>query len=69
MYYSSIQPYHNTVVVASVDGEFTVRRLIKVKGSNYLKAESLEGSSKAIKINSDQELKIWGVCTFAIHNV
>jgi DNA polymerase V len=53
------------IVIAVVDGEFTVKRLHKYKGKISLKAENPE--FKDIEIREGSELIIWGVVTSVIH--
>ena len=53
------------IVIAVVDGEFTVKRLHKYKGNITLKAENPD--FKDIKIGGDDELIILGVVTSVIH--
>ena len=53
------------IVIAVVDGEFTVKRLHKYKGNITLKAENSDFED--IKISGDDELIIWGVVTSVIH--
>jgi DNA polymerase V len=53
------------IVIAVVDGEFTVKRLHKYKGKVTLRAENSE--FKDINISEGSELIIWGVVTSVIH--
>jgi len=53
------------IVIAVVDGEFTVKRLHKYKGKITLKAENPDFDD--IVINTGNELIIWGVVTSVIH--
>ena len=53
------------IVIAVVDGEFTVKRLYKYKGKITLKAENPDFDD--IVINAGNELIIWGVVTSVIH--
>ena len=53
------------IVIAVVDGEFTVKRLHKYKGKITLKAENPDFDD--ILINENNELIIWGVVTSVIH--
>jgi len=53
------------IVIAVVDGEFTVKRLHKYKGNITLKAENPEFDD--IVISEGSELIIWGVVTSVIH--
>ena len=61
----SLTPKSGKIVIAVVDGEFTVKRLHKYKGNITLKAENPE--FKDIKIRGADELIIWGVVTSVIH--
>ena len=53
------------IVIAVVDGDFTVKRLHKYGGKITLKEEN--DAFDDIKITSDTELIIWGVVTSVIH--
>ena len=60
----SIIATDNRIVVAMIDGDFTVKRLRKHNNRMYLLAEN----SQYLPIEViDQELMIWGVVTFSIH--
>ena len=61
----SLTPKSGKIVIAVVDGEFTVKRLHKYKGNITLKAENPEFED--IKIRGTDELIIWGVVTSVIH--
>ena len=61
----SLSPKSGKIVIAVVDGEFTVKRLHKYKGNITLKAENPEFED--IKIKGTDELIIWGVVTSVIH--
>ena len=61
----SLTPKSGKIVIAVVDGEFTVKRLHKYKGIITLKAENPEFED--IKIEGATELIIWGVVTSVIH--
>ena len=63
----SLQPVHRAIVVAVVDGELTVKRLITRSGVTELHAEN----SKYVPIclQDGQELTIWGVVTSSVHQV
>ncbi|MDR2169931.1 MAG: translesion error-prone DNA polymerase V autoproteolytic subunit [Planctomycetaceae bacterium] len=63
----SLQPENNNIVVATIDEEFTVKRLI-IKNKNYeLHPENPD--FKPIKFANESELKIWGVVKKVIHFV
>jgi len=61
----SLTPKSGKIVIAVVDGEFTVKRLHKYKGNITLKSENPEFED--IKIKGTDELIIWGVVTSVIH--
>lgn len=61
----SLEPTHGKIVVAVVDGEFTVKRLSVTPKGVFLMPENPQ--YPAIRINSDMEFQIWGVVTYVIH--
>ena len=63
----SLEPQHGNVVIAVVDGEFTVKRLHRQGGSVKLLAENPEYPD--ITFKEGQELEIWGVVTNVVHNL
>lgn len=63
----SVQPVDRSVVVAVVDGELTVKRLIMRSGTAELHAENPKYAP--IRFQDGQELIIWGVVTSAVHQV
>jgi DNA polymerase V len=60
----AIKAFHGHVVVAVVDGEFTVKRLSK-RGSN-LKLQAANPTYPDIVPRDGQTVEIWGVVTTAI---
>ena len=63
----SVTPRHGAVVIAVVDGEFTVKRLDKRAGRIRLLAENPEYAP--IEFADGQELQVWGVVTNVIHRL
>jgi DNA polymerase V len=61
----SLEPANNSIVIAVVNGELTVKRLIKNRNSCRLVAEN--PAYPALDISEETALEIWGVATFAIH--
>ena len=60
----SIEPENNKIAICFLDGEFTVKRIIK-KGDNlYLKPENKNFDK--ILIKEENELIIWGIVTYVI---
>lgn len=63
----SLQPAHGKIVVAVVNGEFTVKRILFHKDRVQLRAENENFPS--IEIERDSDFQIWGVVTYVIHRV
>ncbi len=63
----SIKPKNNSIAIASIDGELTVKR-IKISGKKYLLTSDNKEYGK-IKINNESDIFIWGIVTKVIHNV
>ena len=58
---------HNKVVIAALDGELTVKRLIRRNGRVLLTPENPEYSE--IDITEHEHVHVWGVVTYAIHKL
>jgi len=63
----SIEPTSGKIVIAAVNGELTVKRLLKEKGRLFLIAEN--EIYPPIEVSKEEELHIWGVVTNVIHPV
>ncbi len=63
----SLEPGDRKIVIASVNGELTVKRLSLKKQEVFLVAEN--DAFPAMRITPEQEMKIWGVVTTVIHPV
>ena len=63
----SVAPVSGKIVIAVINGELTVKRLIKTESSCRLVAENPDYSD--IEITGEMELEIWGVATSAIHTL
>jgi DNA polymerase V len=61
----SVTPADRQIVVAMIDGEFTVKRFRKANGRILL--EAANSSFEPIEVGEDQELTIWGAVTYIIH--
>ena len=64
----SREPRSGDIVIASIDGELTVKRLITYS-ENKLALEADNDGYKPILIPENTDLQIWGVVTFAIHEI
>jgi DNA polymerase V len=62
----SITPANKNIVVAILNGEFTVKRFIKNGNKILLQPENKK--YRNIEISEEDDFKIWGVVTFVIHN-
>jgi len=60
----SLAPTDRKIVVAMVDGEFTVKRFRSQDGRIFL--EAANDQFPKIEISGDQELVVWGVVSFVI---
>ncbi len=60
----SLSPSSGDIVIAVIDGELTVKRLIKRDGKVILKPES--SHFKEIELKEGQELQVWGVVTATV---
>ena len=61
----SVPSENGTVVVAVVDGEFTVKRLRRTSAGMILAAEHPD--YPPISIGSETDVRIWGVVTWVLH--
>jgi DNA polymerase V len=62
----AIEARNNHIVMAVMDGEFTVKRLRKINNKLFLEPENPE--FKSIELNENCDFQIWGVVTYVIHN-
>lgn len=63
----SLEARHKDVVIACIDGEMVVKRLVVEEGKHFLVAENPQ--YPPIELNGDRELIIWGVATHSIHRL
>ena len=60
------EPYGTgSIVLAVLDGEFTVKKLMKKNESLYLLSSNT--AYQPIKIEAESDFKVWGVVTYIIH--
>ncbi|HPF48529.1 MAG TPA: translesion error-prone DNA polymerase V autoproteolytic subunit [Caldisericia bacterium] len=64
---TSLTAINGDIVVASVGGEFTLKRLKLVEGQPYLMPENPRYAP--IEITEEMDLSIWGVVTNVIHPI
>ena len=63
----SLNPENNKIAVCFIDGDFTVKRIIKKGGELYLKPENK--NYKKIIIKEENQLMIWGIVTYVIKKI
>lgn len=63
----SLSPKNNSIVVATLDGEFVVRRLRVNNGKMFLCLPN--GSYQKASSANNEGIQIWGVVTHAVHDV
>ncbi len=57
----------SAIVVALVNGEFTVKRLLTVGDSAFLMPEN--PLYDPLPITEEMDFRVWGICTFVIHRL
>ena len=62
----SITPYDGAIIIAALDGDFTVKRYIVSFGRSILRPEN--PAYKDININEEQQFEVWGVVTHSIRH-
>ena len=60
----SLSPENGKIAVCFIDGDFTVKRIVKEKGKLYLKAENKK--YKSMELSGESELIIWGIVEYVI---
>jgi DNA polymerase V len=63
----SVTAVNNSIIVAVLNGDFTVKRLVKRGSSAYLLPEN--PAYEPIEIKSGSEFEVWGVVMHVIHSV
>ncbi|MDG1136850.1 MAG: translesion error-prone DNA polymerase V autoproteolytic subunit, partial [Phycisphaerales bacterium] len=68
----SITPSHGSVVVATIDGGLTVKRLTKRGMDMFLMPEPNkldQGKYSPIEVGEESDATIWGVVAWAVHRL
>ena len=63
----SLEPKDKKIVVAIVNGEFTVKRVRKTRDKLFLVSEN--DDFPAIEIKDEAEFEVWGTVLYTIHSV
>ena len=61
----ALEPTNGKIVVAVINGEFTVKRIRIMEGKICLEAEN--ANYPPIRIEEGWDFEVWGVVTFSIH--
>ena len=61
----SLKPKHDSIVIAQLNGEFTVKRISIQHNRLLLMPEN--SAYSPIEVSEDMDFKIWGVVTNVIH--
>jgi DNA polymerase V len=61
----SIEPAHGKIVVAILNGEFTVKRLLITPSGILLSPEN--STFSAIHVQPESDFQVWGIVTYVIH--
>ncbi|MEM6399338.1 MAG: translesion error-prone DNA polymerase V autoproteolytic subunit [Cyanobacteria bacterium P01_D01_bin.116] len=62
----SIEPQNNSIVIAVLNGELTIKKILTIQQEIYLESGLKENN---IKITEDIDFSIWGVVTTVIHQL
>ena len=62
----SLEVINNSIVVACIDGDFTVKRIRKNKNKLFLQAEN--NKYEPIEITEEMDFELFGVVAHAIHH-
>lgn len=56
---------NESIILAVLNGEFTLKRFTKYKGCIYLKPENQK--FQPLQITEEMDFQVWGVITYSIH--
>ena len=63
----AVEPYNNAIVVAVLEGEFTLKRLQKTSAGVFLAPENR--SYQRVKVTETTDFQVWGVVTHVIREI
>ena len=63
----AIEPQDKQIIIAVLDGDLTVKRLLIENGKWFLAPENDE--YETIEITESSDFQVWGVVTYAIHKM
>ena len=62
----SLEPCSNNIVLAVIDGEFTIKKILKKNNTIYLMPDN--NNYNPICIDDSMDFQVWGVITHSIHH-
>jgi len=63
----SLEPSNGKIVVAVINGEFTVKRIVLTQNGIILGSENRAYPS--FQVDAETDFQVWGVVTYAIHKL
>ena len=63
----SLDAKNGKIVIAAIDGQLTVKRLLIKQGETFLMPEN--DDFEPIKLDQENDIVIWGVVTNVLHSV
>jgi DNA polymerase V len=63
----SIKPAEGHVIIGVVDGEFTVKQLVRLKGKLYLMPANEQYAP--LELTEEMDFKPWGVVVWSLHKI
>ena len=63
----SLEAGENSVIIARVEGDLTVKRIVKRRGRLFLVPENPR--YEPVELREDADFEVWGVVTSVIHRV
>lgn len=65
----SVEPQHNDVIVAYINGEFTIKYLdLSHKEEGFIELRPANQNFKPIRIDANDKFEVWGVVVWTIKN-
>ena len=65
----SLVPVRQSIVIASIDGDLVVKKLVKDRIKKYFYLKSENKNYPDIRLNSNSDTIIWGIVTYTIHSL
>lgn len=62
----SLEPSDGDMIVAFIDGDFTLKFVHKDKNSDFIWLKPANEAYPSIKVSSDNDFIVWGVVTYTI---